>query len=46
MPPKQNTLSNNPPDIAAIEKAFEETCFGDLQITHRLELRRLATIAN
>ena len=43
MPQKQNTLSNNPPDTEAIEKAFEETCFGDLQITHRFELRRLVT---
>ena len=30
-------------DTAPIEKAFEETCFGTLQITHRLELRRLVT---
>jgi len=43
MPQKQNTSSNNPPDTEAIEKAFEETCFGDLQITHRFELRRLVT---
>ena len=43
MPQKQNTSSNNPPDTEAIEKAFEETCFSNLQITHRLELRRLVT---
>ena len=43
MPQKQNTLSNNSPDTAAIEKAFEEACFGNLHITHRLELRRLVT---
>jgi hypothetical protein len=43
MPPKQNNLSNNPPDTAPIEKAFEEACFGNLQIAHRLELRRLVT---
>jgi len=43
MPQKQNTASNNPPDTEAIEKAFEETCFSNLQITHRLELRRLVT---
>ena len=29
-------------DAALIEKAFEEICLGNLQITHRLELRRLA----
>ena len=28
---------------APIETAFEEACFGTLQITHRLELRRLVT---
>ena len=32
-----------PIDTAPIEKAFEEACFGNLQITYRLELRRLAT---
>ena len=40
---KQNDLSKNPPDTAPIERAFEEACFSNLQITHRLELRRLAT---
>ena len=30
-------------DTAQIEKAFEEACLGTLQITHRLELRRLVT---
>ena len=30
-------------DTAPIEKAFEEACFGNLQIAHRLELRRLVT---
>lgn len=30
-------------DTAPIEKAFEEACLGTLQITHRLELRRLVT---
>ena len=43
MPQKQNTSSKNPPDTAPIERAFEETCFSNLQITHRLELRRLVT---
>ena len=32
-----------PFDTAPIEKAFEETCFDNLQITYRFELRRLAT---
>jgi len=40
---KQNDLSKNPPDTAPIERAFEEVCFSNLQITHRLELRRLVT---
>ena len=43
MPQKQNTSSNNPPDTETIEKAFEEACLATLQITHRLELRRLVT---
>ena len=30
-------------DTAPIEKAFEDACFGILQTTHRLELRRLVT---
>ena len=30
-------------DTAPIETAFEESCSENLQITHRLELRRLAT---
>jgi site-specific DNA recombinase len=30
-------------DTAPIEGAFEEACFGNFQITHRLELRRLVT---
>ena len=30
-------------DTAPIERSFEEACFGTLQITHRLELRRLVT---
>ena len=30
-------------DTEPIETAFEEACFGTLQITHRLELRRLVT---
>jgi hypothetical protein len=30
-------------DTASIERAFEEACFGNLQITHRLKLRRLVT---
>ena len=32
-----------PIDTAPIEKAFEEACFGNLQVTYRLELRGLAT---
>ena len=43
MAPKQNNLSKNPPDTAPIERAFKEACFSNLQITHRLELRRLMT---
>jgi len=43
MAPKQNSLSKNLPDTVPIERAFEEACLGTLQITHRLELRRLVT---
>ena len=43
MPQKQNNLRKNPPDTAPIERAFEEACFSNLQITHRLELKRLVT---
>ena len=43
MPSKQGKLRVISCDTAPIEKAFEETCFGNLQIIHRLELRRLTT---
>jgi hypothetical protein len=40
---KQEPPGRQPHDNAAIEKVFEEAYYGDLQITHRLELRRLVT---
>ena len=43
MPRKHHTLISTTCDTKALEDAWTSACGGNLQITHRLELRRLAT---
>ena len=43
MPRKHHTLISTTCDTKALEDAWTSACGGILQITHRLELRRLAT---
>ena len=43
MPEKHSTLTFLTYDTEALENTFEAACEKNLQITHRLELRRLVT---
>ena len=43
MPEKHSTLTFLTYDTEALENTFEAACEKNLQITHRLELRRLIT---
>ena len=43
MPPEHHTATSHTCNTEALEDALASVCSGNLQITHRLELRRLAT---